>query len=201
MKLLRNLARDLNWLAETESDELRLTSDRYPRSANLLTAEVERWQPQAQMHEVTLSLQTLPELPALNLDRMRMSQALGNVIHNALQHTEAGGRVTVAATMEAGGGVGVSVTDDGAGIAPADLPHIFNRLYRADQSRSRRTGGMGLGLTIARAIIEGAQWYDCRYQQRTWTWDNCAVRSSTVLSDNCQPALFSSQSSGRGQPG
>ncbi len=153
VKLLRNLARDLNWLAETESDELRLTIEPYSLG-QLLTAEVERWQPQAQMHEITLSLQTLPELPALNLDRMRMSQALGNVIHNALQHTEAGGRVTVAATMEAGGGVGVSVTDDGAGIAPADLPHIFNRLYRADQSRSRRTGGMGLGLTIARAIIE-----------------------------------------------
>ena len=167
VKMLRNLARDLNWLAETESDELRLLIEPYPLH-QLLTAEVERWQPQAQIHQVTLSLvcispktgrwrqrnaKLLPELPVLNLDRMRMSQALGNVIHNALQHTEAGGRVTVAATMEKGG-VGISVVDDGAGIDAADLPHIFNRLYRADQSRNRRTGGMGLGLTIARAIIE-----------------------------------------------
>ena len=153
VKLLRNLARDLNWLAETESDELRLTIEPYSLH-QLLTAEVERWQPQAQIHQITLSLQLLPELPVLNLDRIRMSQTLGNVIHNALQHSEAGGRVTVAASMEKGGGVGISVTDNGAGIDSADLPHIFNRLYRADQSRNRRTGGMGLGLTIARAIIE-----------------------------------------------
>jgi len=153
VKMLRNLARDLNWLAETESDELRLSIEPYSIQ-QLLTAEVERWQPQAQLHQVTLSLQLPPELPVLDLDRMRMSQALGNVIHNALQHTEAGGRVAVAATMEIGGDVGISVTDDGAGIDAADLPHIFDRLYRADQSRNRRTGGMGLGLTIARAIIE-----------------------------------------------
>ena len=153
VKMLRNLARDLNWLAETESDELRLSIEPYSIQ-QLLSAEVERWQPQAQIRQVTLSLQLPPELPVLDLDRMRMSQALGNVIHNALQHTEAGGRVAVAATMEIGGDVGISVTDDGAGIDAADLPHIFNRLYRADQSRNRRTGGMGLGLTIARAIIE-----------------------------------------------
>lgn len=153
VQLLRNLARDLNWLAETESDELRLTVEPYPLQ-QLVTAEVERWQPQAQSQQITLSLQLLPDLPVLDLDRMRMSQALGNVIHNALQHTAAGGLVTVAATMKMGGSVGISVTDDGAGIDAADLPHIFNRLYRADQSRNRRTGGMGLGLTIARAIIE-----------------------------------------------
>ena len=153
VKLLRNLARDLNWLAETESNELRLTIEPYSIH-KLLTAEVERWQPQAQIHQITLSLQPLPELPMLNLDRMRMSQALGNVIHNALQHTEAGGRVTVTAAMEKGGDVGISITDDGAGIDVADLSHIFNHLYRADQSRNRRTGGAGLGLTIARAIIE-----------------------------------------------
>ncbi len=153
VNMLRNLARDLNWLAETESDDLRLTVEPYSIH-QLLIAEVERWQPQAQMNRITLSLQSLSELPMLNLDRIRMSQALGNVIHNALQHTEAGGRVTVVATMEKGGEVGISVTDDGAGIDLADLPHIFNRLYRADRSRDRRTGGTGLGLAIARAIIE-----------------------------------------------
>ena len=153
VKLLRNLARDLNWLAETESDELRLTVEPYSLQ-RLLTAEVERWQPQAQTEQITLSLQSLSELPMLDLDRMRMSQALGNVIHNALQHTEAGGRVRVAVARQRGGRVEISVTDDGAGIDATDLPHIFDRLYRADQSRSRGTGGMGLGLTIARAIVE-----------------------------------------------
>ena len=151
--MLRNLVRDLNWLAETDSGELRLTVE--PCSIHQwLTTEVERWQPQAQARQIALSLQSLPELPLLHLDRTRMSQAFGNVVQNALQHTEVGGRVTVAATMEMGRVVRISVTDDGAGIDAADLPHIFDRFYRADQSRSRVTGGTGLGLAIARAIIE-----------------------------------------------
>ena len=82
--MLQNLVDDLNWLAETDSGELRLTIE--PCSLNqLLATEVERWQQQAQAHQITLSLQPLPTLPTLNLDRMRMSQALGNVLHNALQ--------------------------------------------------------------------------------------------------------------------
>ena len=150
---LRNLVRDLNWLAETDSGEQRITVE--PCSiSQLLVTEVKRWQPQAQAHQITLSLQPLPELPTLNLDQMRMSQALGNLVRNALQHTEAGGRVTVAATMEIGKSVRISVTDDGVGIDSSDLPHIFNRFYRTDQSRARGTGGTGLGLAIVRAIIK-----------------------------------------------
>ena len=153
VNMLCNLVRDLNWLAETDSGELRLTIEPCPID-EFLAREVARWQPQAQAQQIALSLQPLPQLPLLNLDRMRMSQALGNVIRNALQHTETGGRVTVAATTEEGGSVRLSVTDDGAGIDTADLPHIFDRFYRTDQSRDRGTGGTGLGLPIARAIIE-----------------------------------------------
>jgi two-component system OmpR family sensor kinase/two-component system sensor histidine kinase BaeS len=150
---LRNLVRDLNWLAETDSGDLRLTLE--PCSIiQLLASEVERWRQQAQMQQITLSLGWMPELPMLKLDRMRMSQALGNVARNALQHTEAGGRVTMEASMEENDGVGISVTDDGEGVDSTDLPHIFNRFYRTDQSRNRRTGGTGVGLAIARAIIE-----------------------------------------------
>ena len=152
---LRNLVRDLNWLAETDSGEQRLTLE--PSSMQqLLVTEVERWQPQAQTEHITLSLQALPELPTLNLDQMRISQALGNIIRNALQHTDAkaNGQVTVAATMEMGDYVSISIKDNGAGIDPADLPHIFDRFYRTDQSRSRHTGGTGLGLAIARTIID-----------------------------------------------
>jgi signal transduction histidine kinase len=83
-----------------------------------------------------------------------MSQALGNVVRNALQHTEPGGQVTVAARLETGKSVGILVTDDGMGIDAADLPHIFDRFYRTDQSRNRGTGGTGLGLAIARSIVE-----------------------------------------------
>ena len=70
-----------------------------------------------------------------------------------MQHTGAGGRITVTADLETGGRVVITVSDDGAGIEATDLPHLFERLYRADQSRNRRTGGGGLGLTIAHAIV------------------------------------------------
>ena len=151
--MLGNLVQDLSWLAETESDELQLTVE--PCSIDqLLTAELARWQQQAEMDRITLSLQLPPDPPDFNLDPMRMSQALGNVIDNALRHTQAGGQVEVAAAIEAGRQLTISVTDDGAGISSADLPHVVDRFYRADRSRSRRTGGAGLGLAITRAVVE-----------------------------------------------
>ena len=162
--MLRNLVEDLNWLAETDSGELRLTLE--PCSLKeLLASEVERWQPQVQAQQISLSLQplpTLPTLPILNIDKMRMSQALGNVLHNALQHTEAGGHVTVTTTLGASptktGQIAIiTITDNGVGIASADLPHIFDRFYRTEHSRNRSSGreqGRGLGLSIARTIIE-----------------------------------------------
>ena len=153
VNMLGNLVRDLGWLAETESDELQLAVE--PCSIDqLLTAELARWQQQAEMDRITLSLDLPPDLPNFNLDPMRMSQALGNVIDNALRHTQVEGRVEVAATIEAGRQLTILVTDDGAGISSADLPHVVDRFYRADRSRSRRTGGAGLGLAITRAVVE-----------------------------------------------
>ena len=150
--MLANLVRDLNWLAETDSGDLRLRRERCP-VGQLLSAELQRWLPQARMRHVSLELQERAPLPALDLDQTRMSQALGNVLQNALQHTEADGRITIAAAAAPAGGVAITVTDNGAGIAAADLPHLFDRLYRTDESRTRGTGGSGLGLSIARAIV------------------------------------------------
>ena len=150
VKMLRNLVNDLNWLAETDSNEVRFKLESCAID-QLLTSEVERWQPQAQARRISLSLLPRPPLPELRLDPMRIRQALGNVIHNALQHSPEGQVTVEAAVMEDGKQVQIAVTDDGAGIAAADLPHIFHRFYRPDLSRSR---GSGLGLDIARAIIE-----------------------------------------------
>ena len=147
--MLRNLVNDLNWLAETDSGELQLHVEQC-LIGQLLISEVERWQAQAHARNISLSLNPLPQLPESQLDPARIRQALGNIIHNALQHSE-GGKVIVTATLEQDKYVEISVTDDGAGINPADLPHIFERFYRTDQSRSP---GRGLGLDIARAIIE-----------------------------------------------
>ena len=150
---LRGLVTDLDWLAETDQGELRLTMET-SSVRELLAAELDRWQPQAHVRQVDLSLQASDDLPRLDLDRMRMSQALGNVVSNAINCTEAGGNVVIGASLEGNEMLTMSVTDDGIGIDAADLPHVFDRFYRTDQSRSRGIGGTGLGLAITRAIVE-----------------------------------------------
>ena len=149
VSMLRNLVSDLSYLAETEPGELEPQVE--PCAIDrLLSREVERWQPQALAQSISLSLRPLPRMPVLLLDLARMRQALGNIIHNALQHSEQG-QVIVAAILENEEFVQISVSDDGAGIAARDIPHVFHRYYRAEQSGGR---GTGLGLDIARAIIE-----------------------------------------------
>ena len=150
---LRGLVTDLNWLAETDHGELRLTFEAGP-IYELLEQEVERWQPQADAKQVELSLEVSGGLPDLALDRMRLSQALGNVVGNALNCTGADGHIAVRATADSGGVLTISITDDGIGIDAADLPHILDRFYRTDRSRSLNIGGTGLGLSITRAIVE-----------------------------------------------
>ncbi len=150
---LRGLVTDLNWLAETDHGELRLVLE--PSSvAELLTEEVQRWQPQSQSQQVNVSLRVSCELPQLPLDRMRMRQALGNVLSNAIKCTGPGGNIVVAGAINDGKELAISVTDEGIGIGPDDLPYVFDRFYRTDQSRSLGIGGTGLGLAITRAIVE-----------------------------------------------
>ncbi len=150
---LRGLATDLDWLAETDQGELRLTLQA-SSVHELLTAELDRWQPQAQAQQIELALQVPDDLPDMNLDRARMSQALGNLLSNAIRATEPGGNIGIGAAMENDGELTLSITDNGTGIDDADLPHIFERFYRTDLSRNLGIGGTGLGLAITRAIVE-----------------------------------------------
>jgi histidine kinase len=89
----------------------------------------------------------------MQVDEDRIVQVLINLLGNALQYTPTGGKVIVAASQK-GGEVEISVKDTGIGIAPEHLPHLFTRFYRADKSRSRAGGGSGIGLTIARYLVE-----------------------------------------------
>jgi signal transduction histidine kinase len=84
-------------------------------------------------------------------DRTRLRQVLSNLIENAVKFTNAHGRVSVDA-QDDGREVTITVRDTGVGIAPADLPLIWDRLYRADPSRSAR--GLGLGLSLVKAVVE-----------------------------------------------
>ena len=150
---LRGLVTDLSWLAETDYGELRLTLEE-SSIHELLIAEIDRWQPQSRARQVELSLQVSADLPDVDLDRMRISQALGNVLSNAINYTEAGGNIVLRAGLDSNEALAISIIDDGIGIHAADLPHVFDRFYRTDQSRSRGIAGTGLGLAITRAIVE-----------------------------------------------
>lgn len=117
----------------------------------LLTAVVSRMAAQAQLRGVAIELTLPAALPLLQLDGARIEQALLNLIQNALAFTPRAGVITVAAAMQ-GDQIAVSVRDTGIGIAPQDLPHIFERFYKTDRARSG--GGTGLGLAITKHLIE-----------------------------------------------
>jgi len=87
---------------------------------------------------------------AANQDQI--AQVFDNLISNALRYLQAKGTITIEAKVE-GDDLHVSVTDDGTGITPEDLPHVFDQFYRAEKSRSRNFGGAGLGLAICKKII------------------------------------------------
>lgn len=100
----------------------------------------------------TIKIETDPSIPAIHADSQKLHRALTNLVVNALNYTHDGGEILIH-TYQEKQQVVIAVKDNGVGIAPADLPLIFERFYRADASRSTGTGGTGLGLSIARRIV------------------------------------------------
>ena len=96
-----------------------------------------------------------PNLPPVQADPNQLKQVLLNLLGNALRYTPEHGRITLGARLEPASApmVTVFVSDTGPGIAPDDLPRVFDRFYRADKSRSRATGGSGIGLAIVRQLV------------------------------------------------
>lgn len=164
--LLGRLVEDLRTLAQAEAGHLSLNLadvDVGELTERIVVGQLSV----AQQAGVALSWRVETGLPTLLGDNQRIAQVLSNLLSNALRHTPAGGtiEVTVSSTQDLSGfpkpgrsdsspGLLLSVQDSGPGIEPADLPHIFDRFYRGDPSRSRGTGGSGLGLTIARQLVE-----------------------------------------------
>lgn len=102
---------------------------------------------------VALKSHVAPDLPALWADPERLGQVLGNLLDNALGHTRAGGQVDISVAA-AGDQVTIAVADNGTGVAAEHLPHLFERFYRADAARDRNHGGAGIGLSIAKALVD-----------------------------------------------
>jgi len=148
---LIRLVNDLRELALAENRQLPL--ERQPTDLSALVAEVvQALEPLATEKGVALADRT-EELPAVNVDPIRIRQVLFNLLANALRHTPAGGAITVTGTSGPAE-VRLAVQDTGEGLEPEQLAAVFDRFYRGDRSRSRETGGTGLGLAIVKAIVE-----------------------------------------------
>ncbi|MEZ4501157.1 MAG: HAMP domain-containing sensor histidine kinase [Dehalococcoidia bacterium] len=146
---------DLFTLARMDAGALSLT----PRLVALeeIAAEVvSAMQAQASRQGLDLTLEVAAAPPPLLLDGDWIERAIGNLVSNALEHTEAGGHVEVRVGLDAGSAL-LEVHDSGEGIASADLPRVWDRFYRGEASRHRRDdarGGGGLGLAIVRGAVE-----------------------------------------------
>ncbi len=151
-RLLSHLVDDLRTLSLADAGEL--TLNRVPTlPAELLERVAASFAPRAKAKGVDLRLEISPALPAALLDPERCVQVLGNLAGNAIRHTPAGGVVTLRALAVAGDLL-LQVADTGSGIAAEHLPHIFERFYRADSARVIDEAESGLGLSIAKSLIE-----------------------------------------------
>jgi signal transduction histidine kinase len=149
---LRRLVDDLRTLSLADAGELPMDRQAVPPRMLLeRLAAVQRHR--ADEQEVAITIQTEPNTPDVHVDQDRMAQVLGNLIDNALRYTPPGGEITLGARAR-GAATLLTVHDTGAGIPPEHLPRVFDRFYRGDSARSIDGAESGLGLAIAKAIVE-----------------------------------------------
>jgi signal transduction histidine kinase len=147
------LVDDLLALARADAHELRL--EVRPVAVSEVVEEVyQTLEPLAHRErQVTLVRQVPAHLPRALADRDRLAQVLLNLVRNAIAYTPEGGIVSIALDQPDPDHLALTVSDTGAGIAPEELERVFERFYRTDASRSRATGGSGLGLSIVRDLV------------------------------------------------
>ncbi len=150
--LLTRLVEDLQQLSIVEAGRLELNLVRVD-PGEMVRGVASRFEQDFVKKGISLELDVAGELPLVKADQLRLAQVLGNLVKNSLLHTPEGGEITVRAASSEGEVV-FSVADTGSGINEEELPMIFERFYRTDRSRTRATGGAGLGLCIARSLVE-----------------------------------------------
>ncbi len=152
---LARLVDDLRTLSQAEAGQLELRLEEV-QLCGILEDVGTSFSNQAESQGIDLRVECADSVSGLsmNLDAGRIDQALSNLVVNALRHTPEGGSITLTATRNTNG-VQRTVQDTGEGISPDDLPHIFDRFWRGDRSRTRTSGvGGGLGLSITRQLIQ-----------------------------------------------
>ena len=150
--LMERLVEDLRLLALAEARQLHF--DPRPVQLDELARQVvDLFAAEAEEKNIGLDLQVDRPVAAIEADAQRLVQALGNLVSNALRYVPEGRHVSIWVSQSAGQ-VCIKVSDDGPGVAEADLPHIFDRFWRSEPSRARSSGGTGLGLAIAKELVE-----------------------------------------------
>jgi two-component system OmpR family sensor kinase/two-component system sensor histidine kinase BaeS len=150
--LLERLVEDLRLLTLAETRQLHF--ELHPCDlAELASHSLSLFEAQATEQNIELCLEAAPGLPLVQADPQRVEQVIGNLLENALRYVSQDGQVTIKVDR-VNDGVRLAVSDNGPGVPDDDLPHLFDRFWRAESSRSRTAGGAGLGLAIARQLIE-----------------------------------------------
>lgn len=150
--LLSRLVADLQDVSLAEAGQLHLALQPV-ELAEVVSQTVQIIQPQAEQKHLALHMHLLPDLPCIEADPERVAQILRNLLRNAITHTPTEGEISITA-YRSQAWVHISVQDTGSGIAPEHLPYLFERFYRADPSRTRATGGTGLGLAVVKQMVQ-----------------------------------------------
>ncbi len=156
---LNQMAQELMDLSLIESGQMPLKLGLYPLHS-IVRTQIDRFSPFAERRKVTLHLDVSPGITVL-ADETMVGRVIGNLLHNGIKFTDAGGQVTISAgpadittDPETGSWVTVRVSDTGVGIPPEEIGRIFERFYKIDHARDRKKSGTGLGLAIARHVVE-----------------------------------------------
>ncbi|QHQ60541.1 HAMP domain-containing protein [Anaerocolumna sedimenticola] len=147
---IKKLIGSIEDLSGVENENILLHKQEF-NLAKLFIRLLNNYEKNFQMKNIRVNYR--PESIMIYADEDKMSQVFNNLLSNALKYSEDEGEITIQTTVEKDSVI-VSLKDTGMGISEEDLPHIFERFYRADKSRNRKTGGVGVGLTISKAIIE-----------------------------------------------